>query len=447
MRRIPASMAGCAALALVLAGCGDSDSDTSADTGSDTGSDTDSGSESEPVELSFFMGNVEANVTAVEGLIAAFEAEYPHITIDLDSSGPGGAEGDNLVKTKLATGEMADLFWYNTGSLLQALSPDETLLNVQDQPWVADLHETILQTVSTDNGVYGAPGGTAMGGGILYHVPTYEEVGLEVPTTWDEFMANNEALEAAGHDAVIQSYGDTWTSQLFVLADFFNVYASDNEWAEKYTNNEVKYATDPVAAQGFQHLQDVYEGGYLNEDFASTSFDDALRMIATGEGAQYPMLTFAVSTIVDLYPEGNEDVGFFAMPGGGDNGLTVWMPQAIYAPADTEHPEEAKLFMEFVASAEGCDALTEAVGVSGPYLVDGCTIPDDVPRAVSDMLPYFEEDGNASPALEFLSPIKGPALEQITVEVGSGIRGAEDGAALYDEDVKKQAQQLGLEGW
>jgi raffinose/stachyose/melibiose transport system substrate-binding protein len=166
------------------------------------------------------MGNVEANVAAVEGLIAAFEAENPDITIDLDASGPGGSEGDNLVKTKLATGEMADLFWYNTGSLLQALNPDETLLNVQDEPWVADLHETFLQTVSTDGGVYGAPGGTAMGGGVFYYVPIYEELGLEVPTTWDEFMANNEALKEAGHDAVIQSYGDTWTSQLFVLADF-----------------------------------------------------------------------------------------------------------------------------------------------------------------------------------------------------------------------------------
>jgi raffinose/stachyose/melibiose transport system substrate-binding protein len=27
------------------------------------------------------------------------------------------------------------------------------------------------------------------------------------------------------------------------------------------------------------------------------------------------------------------------------------------------------------------------------------------------------------------------------------VRSAEEGAALYDEDVKKQAQQLGLPGW
>jgi raffinose/stachyose/melibiose transport system substrate-binding protein len=79
--------------------------------------------------------------------------------------------------------------------------------------------------------------------------------------------------------------------------------------------------------------------------------------------------------------------------------------------------------------------------------VDGCSLPDDIPPAVQDMVEYVDTEGATTPALEFLSPIKGPALEQITVEVGSGIRSAEDGAKLYDEDVKKQAQQLGLPGW
>ena len=55
--------------------------------------------------------------------------------------------------------------------------------------------------------------------------------------------------------------------------------------------------------------------------------------------------------------------------------------------------------------------------------------------------------GTATPALEYLSPVKGPSLEQITVQVGSGISTAAEGAALYDDDVKKQAQQLGLAGW
>ena len=87
---------------------------------------------------------------------------------------------------------------------------------------------------------------------------------------------------------------------------------------------------------------------------------------------------------------------------------------------------------------EAATSQTDRVGATGPYLVKGCTLPADVPPAVNDMLPYFDDGGQTSPALEFLSPVKGPALEQITVEVGSGIRPAADGAALYDEDVESR---------
>ena len=87
-----------------------------------------------------------------------------------------------------------------------------------------------------------------------------------------------------------------------------------------------------------------------------------------------------------------------------------------------------------------------SASVSGPFAISSCKLPDDVPALVKDMEPYIQGDKSA-PALEFVSPIKGPNLERITVEVGSGIRSAEEGAKLYDEDVKKQAQQLGLPGW
>ena len=46
-----------------------------------------------------------------------------------------------------------------------------------------------------------------------------------MPKTWAEFEANNEKIKAAGIAPVIATYGDTWTSQLFVLADYYNVAA------------------------------------------------------------------------------------------------------------------------------------------------------------------------------------------------------------------------------
>ena len=109
--------------------------------------------------------------------------------------------------------------------------------------------------------------------------------------------------------------------------------------------------------------------------------------------------------------------------------------------------EEAKAFLNYIATVDACDAITKAIGANGPYLIKGCTLPDNVYPAVKDMLPYFQEEGRTAPALEFLSPIKGPMLEQLTVEVGSGIRNAQSAAELYDQDVAKQARQLNLPNW
>lgn len=398
--------------------------------------------------LSFLIDSAPQSVAVADAWVAAYTKANPDVTIDVEVR-PGGGEGDNIVKTRLATGAMADVFFYNSGSLFQALNPTQSLLPLTDAPFQANVQDSFKRVVSAGDEVYGAPFAPAMGGGIFYNKPIYAELGLEIPKTWDEFMANNAKIKAAGKVAVIQTYGESWTSQLFVLADFFNVLAVVPDFAEKFTANEAKFATTPAAVRGFEKLHDVFEAGYLNEDFGAATYPDGLRMVATGEGAHYPMLTFGIGALAETQPDHLKDVGFFAQPGddAAKFGLTTWMPDSIYAAKNTASPELAKDFIGFIASPEGCDIRNEAVGATGPYMIAGCELPADVPPAVADMLPYFAEGGQNAPALEFLSPIKGPALEQITVEVGSGIRSAADGAALYDEDVRKQAQQLGLQGW
>ncbi|HEY8575384.1 MAG TPA: ABC transporter substrate-binding protein [Devosia sp.] len=398
--------------------------------------------------ITFFTGNDEATVLISEQLVADFEAANPDINVDIEV-GPGGTERDNLVKTRLATGTMNDVFLYNSGSLFQALNPAQSVVDLTNEPWQAEVQSSFKQVVTAADGtIRGAPIQNAMGGGFFYNVPIYEELGLSVPKTWEEFMANNAKIKEAGKVPVIQTYTDTWTSQIIFLADYYNVQAKDQSFAERYTAGEAKFATDPGAIRSFEKLGELSEAGYLNEDYGAAALADGLRMVATGEGAHYPMLTFALATVAQNYPENVDAVGFFSVPGDDAalNGLTIWLPNGIYIPQSSPNIDAAKRFVAFVASVEGCESQVKAGSVTGPFLVNGCELPDDVPRAVSDMLPYFEANQTA-PALEFLSPIKGPALEQITVEIGSGTRAAADGAALYDEDVRKQAQQLGLPGW
>lgn len=401
-------------------------------------------------ELSMLVGSNPDTVAIAEALTAAYTEQNPDVTFDIEIR-PGGSEGDNIVKTRLATGEMADVFEHNSGALMQALRPKRTMVPINDLPNMENLLESYTSTVSDDEGnIYGVPWNMAVAGGVFYHRPTYEELDLEVPATWDEFMANNETIAAETEKApIIQTYQDTWTSQIIVLADYFNVQMQNPDFAEKYTANEAKFATTPAALRSFEKLQEVYQSGYLNEDFAAASYNDGLAMVASGEGVHYPMLTVGFNAIKQNNPELLENVGIFGMPNDDPevNGLTAWLPDSYYIPQSSEHQETAKEFLNWVASPAACDVIVDTVGANGPFVVQGCELPEDVLPGVAEMLPYFEEDGRTAPALEFLSPVKGPALEQLTVEVGSGIRDAQSAAELYDRDVAKQAKQLGLPNW
>lgn len=405
-------------------------------------------SETDSTAITFLTANDSATTTFAQALIDQFQAANPGLTVTLETQ-PAGTEGDNLTKTKLSTGEMSDVFFYNSGSLLQALNPDTTLTPLDDQPWVSQLTPLFKTVASTDQALYGAPVGSSLAGAMLYNKLVYSDLGLSVPEDWSGFMANNAKIKAAGKDPVIQTYGEDWTAQLFVLGDFANVAAQDPDWSTKYTENKVKFADQP-ALQGFLNQQAAKDAGYVNKNFASASYDDGIKMLATGTGVHYPMLTAAVAALTANHPDQLNDIGVFPMPAqdAAYTRLTVWMPNALYIPKTTVGAEldAAKKFLAYVNTADGCALQAKLLPPSGPYVISTCTLPESSPTMVKDMEPYFA-DNRYSTALEFSSPIKGPSLPNITVEVGSGITSAQAGAQLYDEDVKKQAQQLALPGW
>jgi raffinose/stachyose/melibiose transport system substrate-binding protein len=401
----------------------------------------------EPVTLTYLVDDTEATQARAHALADAYTALHPNVTFDIETR-PGGTEGDNIVKTRLSTGEMTDIFWYNSGSLLQALNPAESLVDLSAEPYIANIQESYLPTVSQGEAIFGVPSETAMGGGILYNKKVFDQVGIQVPKTWAEFQANNEKLKAAGIAPIGATYADTWTSQLFVLADFYNVQQAVPDFAQKYTENKAHYADTPAAQAGFQHLQEGFEKGWYQKDFGAAKLDDGLNALAEGTIAQYPMLTFTLGTIAENHPDKIQDIGFFGQPGedAAKNGATIWMPAATYIAKSSKNVDVAKDFLGFIASVEGTETLTEAIAPSGPYVIKGSKLPDDALPAVKDIQVYLDSDA-AGPALEFLSPVKGPSLEQITVAVGSGLNSATEAASLYDQDVAKQAKQLGLPGW
>ncbi|MDC4233429.1 ABC transporter substrate-binding protein [Actinomyces sp. B33] len=413
------------------------------------GSASDTPSADGTTTVSIYIDSDPSSIALWDGLVESFNSSHDAIQISYETH-PTGSEGDNLVKTRLSTGDMNDMFWYNSGSLLKALSPDTTLIDLSDQDWAGRVSQNWKQSASTDNGLYGLPVGASFAFGMLYNKDVYANLGLDIPRSWDEFMANNQKIKDAGITPVIQTYSDTWTSQLPVLGDAYNVLAADPQWADKYTGNKAKYV-DPPAFAGFQHMEDVFTAGYMNDDYASATYDDGVKMLAEGTGAHFPMLTSNIAAAVGAnYPDADPSIGVFPIPSDDPsiNGLTIGTPNGMYIPKTTEGAalQASYEVLAWLAGPEACAVMGLAITIGGPFVIDGCDVPDTAASLVKDMTPYYDE-GNTGLALEFLSPIKGPSLEQITVQVGSGISTAAEGAALYDQDVQKQAQQLGIEGW
>jgi len=359
---------------------------------------------------------------------------------------PGGPEGVNVVKTRLATGGMPDLVVYNSGSLLMALDPDKHFVDISNEPFMDSILDTYKEVVSEDGKAFGIPAQSSQVGAWFYNKRVYEELGLSIPKTWDELMANNEKIKAAGKTAVIGTYGELWTSQLPILADFYNLQAEVPEFAEEYTAGKAKYATTPEALRGFERIEEIGKKGYMNEDFAVATYDQGMKMLADGTGAHYPMLAQILPIIAENYPDKIDDIGVFPQPSDSAdvNGLTVWMPDTIVISQESKNVDAAKKWMEFFVSKKGIELYESKSKSNGPYVIEGIDVPEDSYGAVKDMMVYFDA-GNVAPALEFVSPIKGPNLAQLCTAVGSGEMTALEAAQSYDKDVEKQAKQLGLE--
>ena len=106
--------------------------------------------------LNFLVDNSEGSTKPAQGLAEAFHAKNPDITVQVQQR-PGGADGDNIVKTRLSTGEMTDVFLYNSGSLFQALNPQKNLVPLTGESWANQVEDIFKPTVSVGNELYGAP--------------------------------------------------------------------------------------------------------------------------------------------------------------------------------------------------------------------------------------------------------------------------------------------------
>lgn len=415
---------------------------TTSETKEEASNTADSKWEYKEATLSFMVGN-SASLAGVEA-VAALAKEKLGITLEIENI-VGGADGDNLLKTRLAAGDVTDIVVYNSGAKLMALNPSEYFIDISGEDFAKRLDDTYAKTVSSDGATYGIPQASSQAGAVLYSKPLYEKYNLEIPKTWDDFIKNCQVLKDAGETALIGTFADSWTTQLLFLGDNFNILAKEPTFPADFEAGKAKYSTSEAGLASFEKLAETKD--FYNADYMAATYDDGTDMLANAEGGHWIMLTQALSNIYELYGDKVNDIGVFPIPSddASNNGLTVWMPLSLYGNKSSDKQEDILRFMEFYVSDEGLDAYTSAVLPDGPYCIKGYELPEKSYQAVAeDMQPYFDA-GKTAVALEFLTAVKGANLESICQEVVSGQATAEDAAKAYDADCLKQAVQLGLD--
>ena len=439
-RKTATAFLGVIMAATILAGCGGAESSGSDTTGSGGGSNPEDGEEL--TELTLFIDTS----TTMGGFEKVAELAEKEIGIKIKvETHPSGYDGDNLIKTRLASGDMPDLIGYNSGALLKALNPSEYFIDISGEDFAQNLDDTYKSAVSVNGETYGIPFSSTQAGAVVYNKEMYEKYDLEVPKTWDEFLENCDVLKENGETAVLGTFADSWTSQVTFLGDCYNLLEGAPEFIEELEAGKAKFASTPAALRGFENTADLTE--YFNADYLAATYDDGCDIMANGEAAHWIILTQSLSNIYELYGDDVNKLGVFGIPGDdADNaGLTLWMPTSIYGNKNSDNQEAILKFMEFYTSEEALDAYTSAILPDGPYCIKGYELPEEAYDAVSEDMQAFVDAGKTHVAMEFLTSVKGANCYQICQELGSGQTTAEEAAAKYDEDCAKQAKQLGLD--
>ena len=389
--------------------------------------------------ISMMVGNDQV-MTGIDAVLALAK-EKLGITVEIENR-----VDESVLKTRLAAGEATDIVSYNCGALLVAQNPAAYFLSLNDHPEITDrLDDGFEQSVTVNGVTYGVPIDCSNAGCILYWKPLYEELGLEIPKTWDEFLANCEVIKNAGYNAILSADAKTSSTQLIFLGDFYNVMAEDPTFVTEFEAGRAKYATNPAAFKSWQKYETVLP--YLQDGHEACGLEDGLELFASGSSAHWIYFSSILGNLYDLYgSEVTDNVGIFAIPGDDpeNTGITVWQPEAFYINKNSEKIDDCLRFLEFYISDEALDAYTEAVVPHGAMLVKGYTIKNTYPAVANDLQAYFDA-GRTCSAQEFISAVKGANCRSFTGGILSGLYSATEAAALYDEDCKLQAVQLGLD--
>ncbi|MET1052496.1 MAG: extracellular solute-binding protein [Mycetocola sp.] len=155
--------------------------------------------------------------------------------------------------------------WLNS-FLIQGGLVDMTEYGIDE--YTANYTEGALRDVSSGDGVYAVP--VDLGPvGMWYRADIFEEYGIEIPTTWDEYAAAAEALDAAtGGDVKIGNFAPNGAGQHTAFLDQAGAvpFEFDNSNPTEITINH----NDEASKKVYEYWLDLVDRGLVGTDQAWT---------------------------------------------------------------------------------------------------------------------------------------------------------------------------------
>jgi len=309
----------------------------------------------EKKDVTLTFGSHQAGLPS-SGIVQQIAKEYEEKTgVKIDFQITPDAQWKEVLNTKIGVGEAPDIVCVDSDpiALEDQWKPTANFVPLTDEEWVQRMDPSVIPSVSVGDNVYGItfPGYKVWW--YYYNTEIFENLGLEVPTTYEEFKTVCQAIKDAGIIPIYEAVQDGWHQQLpfYELGGFYN---QQNEGLyDKLNKNEMKITDIPEALTVLQQMKEFQELGFYGEDYMSNSMTGDYKAIADGTYAMTLEGFGWEQSLVEQYPEMEGKIGIFTMPFADAQCIgTAAASNAYFISATSEHIEEAKEFFRYLASPE-----------------------------------------------------------------------------------------------
>lgn len=371
------------------------------------------------IELVYWSmwNETEGQALAIQGWIDAFEAEHPNITINAVWN---GRQNQTLVRTALSGGTVIDLVDQDADQIAGGLMLEGIGLPLNDYLEMPALDADMplkdvflpgtLELFALDGEIYLLPYiyNTVQ---FWYDKRIFEEVGIEVPLTWEEFLANNDALREAGY-APIAAEGNEPFYSTFYLANMVERIKGPGFLLETAGDPTGEMWRDPVYLETSEMLRLLWDRGDIPAVTVGYVWPQGQNTLAFGEAAMSLVGSWLPIELSNMADPDFQWGGFnFPSIEGGEGSVndTQALLLSFMVIKDTEHPDEVAEFLRFIMTEENQQMMADEslVGVTRIDIEWAEPIADAQAAALNAERLYPDVDGVYAQYAEYLNTILG----------------------------------------